>query len=53
MSSDKIPERILSVNLTKKKYKKTFEIMEGFCFAVPKTALIRPNTGRNDSCSVL
>jgi hypothetical protein len=49
MSSDKISTRILSINLTKKKYKKTIEMMEGFCFAVPTTALCRPNTERNDS----
>jgi hypothetical protein len=32
----------------KKKFRKTFETMEGFSFVTPVTGLNRPNTGKED-----
>jgi uncharacterized protein YktA (UPF0223 family) len=48
MSSDKIPKMILNSKKKEKKFKKTFEKMEGFSFVTPVTGLNRPNTGKED-----
>jgi hypothetical protein len=49
MSSDRIPKIILHYqSKEKKKFRKTFEKMEGFSFVTPITCLNRPNTGKED-----
>jgi hypothetical protein len=42
MSSDRIPTK------KEKKFRKTFEKMNGFSFVMPVTGLNRPNTGKED-----
>jgi hypothetical protein len=49
MSSDRIPKVILKYQPKReKKFRKTFEKMEGFSFATPVTGLNRPNAGKED-----
>jgi hypothetical protein len=46
VSSDRIPKMIPTKR--EKKFRKTFEKMEGFSFVTPVTGLNRPNTGNED-----
>jgi hypothetical protein len=39
---------ILKYQPKRKKFRKTFEKMEGFSFVTPVTGLNRPNTGKED-----
>jgi hypothetical protein len=49
MSSDRIPKMIVKYQPRgKKKFRKTFEKMEGFSLLTPVTGLNRPNTGKED-----
>jgi hypothetical protein len=49
MSSDRIPKNDSKIPTKKeKKFRKTFERMEGFSFVTPVTGLNRPNTVKND-----
>jgi hypothetical protein len=49
MSSDIIPKMILKYQpKMEKKFRQTFEKMEGFSFVTPVTGLNRPNTGKQD-----
>jgi hypothetical protein len=49
ISSDRIQKNDSKIRTTKeKKYRKTFEKMEGFSFVTPVTGLNRPNAGKED-----
>jgi hypothetical protein len=49
MSSDRIPKNDYKIRTKReKKFRKTFEKMEGFSFVTPITGLNRPNTGKED-----
>jgi hypothetical protein len=49
MSSDRIPKNDSKIpNKREKKFRKTFEKMEGFSFVTPITGLNRPNTEKED-----
>jgi hypothetical protein len=45
-NSDRIPKRDLNIS-TKRKFGKTPEMMDGFCFVVTLTCLNRPNPGKD------
>jgi hypothetical protein len=47
MSSDVFPEKIISPKM-KRKFGKTSEVMEGFCFLISVTDLSRPKPGKDD-----
>jgi hypothetical protein len=42
------PKMILKYNQKEKKFRQTFEKMEGFSFVTPVTGLNRPNNGKED-----
>jgi hypothetical protein len=49
MSSDRIPKNYSKMPTSReKKFRQTFEKMEGFSFVTPVTGLNKPNTGKED-----
>jgi hypothetical protein len=45
---DRIPKKDLKISAeSKKKFRKTSEMMKGFCFILSVTCLNRPNTGKD------
>jgi hypothetical protein len=50
MSCHRIPKQVFKLSSKrKKKFGKTSETMEGFCFVIPVTGSNKPNVGKDDN----